>query len=196
MLKANNQSVGSSGSIKCPNQNMSQEHGDAITDVTCTLMTPIMLTLNATTLFYWAISDPPPKKLKYSVESWVKTIPSNIKLTSHTPSLANSVRTGKSSINHYSTASTRSAPALTSAASSYATSSSVLTSEITITSAHCDIPVKVKQDTDSIHRGLSDHEEITGIKRDAAHASPIKGKKWINSEVSTSDLELFTIAYK
>jgi hypothetical protein len=41
---------------------------------------------------------------------------------------------------------------------------------------------------------LSDHEETTGIERDAAHASPIKGRKRLNSEVSTS--ELFTIAYE
>jgi hypothetical protein len=176
--------------VKRSNQNMSQdlEHGDAAMYVTCFFLTSIMLTLDTTTLFYWTLSDPPSKKIKYSIESWAKTIPSNIKPASRVPSLANSAKTGKSSINR-SGESARSAPALTSA-SSRADSCSVLTSEITITSAHHDVPVKVKQDSNSVRLydgGLSDHEEMTGVERDAAHASPIKGRKRLNSQVSTSD---------
>jgi hypothetical protein len=68
---------------------------------------------------------------------------------------------------------------------------SVLTNEITITSTHHhDVPVKVKQDSNSVRLydgGLSDQEEINGVEHDAAHASPIKGKKRLNSHVGTSD---------
>jgi hypothetical protein len=144
-----------------------------------------MLTLDPMTLFYWTLSDPPPKKMKYSVESWVKMIPSNLKPASHAPSLVNSVKMGKSNISRYG--STRSVPAITSA-SSHA-DSSVLTSEITITPAHHDnVPIKVKEDSDSClyDGGLSDREELTGAECDAAHNSPIKGKKRLNSGVSTS----------
>jgi hypothetical protein len=146
-----------------------------------------MLTLDTTTLFYWTLRDPPSKKIKYSIESWVKKIPSNIKPTSHASSLANSAKTGKSK---RSGKSVGSAPALTSA-SSRADSCSVLTNEITITSTHHDVPVKVKRDSNSIRLydgGLSDHEEINGVEREAAHASPIKGRRRLNSQVSTSDL--------
>ena len=139
-----------------------------------------MLTLNPTTLFYWTLSDPPAKKMKYSVESWAKSIPSNAKPASRPTSQANSVKTGKSSTNRYGST----APALTSASSRAA--SSVLTSAITITSAQD--PAKIKQDPDSIYMydgGLSDHEETAGVERDAAYASPIKGKRRLNSEVST-----------
>jgi hypothetical protein len=139
----------------------------------------IMLTLDPTTLFYWTISDPPPKKMKYSIEFWAKSIPSNTKPASRAPSQANSAKMGKSSSTnrHGSTA-----PALTSATFCSA-ASSVLTSAITITSAH--VPVKIKQDPDSIYTydgGISDCEETASIERDVAHASPIKGKKRLTSK--------------
>jgi hypothetical protein len=140
-----------------------------------------MLTLDPTTLFYWTLSDPPPKKMKYSVESWAKSIPSNAKPASRTASQANSVKTGKSTTNGCGST----APVLTSA--SLRPASSVLTSAITITSAQ--VPVKIKQDPDAIYTydgALSDHEETAGLERDAAHASPTKGKRRLNSEVSTS----------
>jgi hypothetical protein len=128
-----------------------------------------MLTLDPTTLFYWTLSDPPPQKIKSStVETWAKSIPSSAKPV-----------TRKSSTSCHSFT----ALALTSA-SSHATSS-ILTSNITITSAQDHI--KIKQDPDSIYTydgGLSDHEETAGVERDAAHASPIKGKRRLNSKVS------------
>jgi hypothetical protein len=170
---------------KCPNQNMTRDDMDHNTMYVIYLDLLIMLTLNPTALFYWTISNPPPKKMKYSVESWAKSIPSNAKPASHTPSQANPATMRKSSSsNHYGST----APALTSAtSSSCSAASSVLTSAITITSAH--VPVKVKQDPDSIYTyngGISDHKETAGVERNAAHASPIKGKKHLTSEISTS----------
>ena len=171
--------------VKRQNQNMTHgqmDHPDD--DVTMyvtypNLLTAIMLTLDPTTLFYWTISlDPAPKKMKYSVEAWAKSIPSNAKPASRAPSQANSTKTGKSStMKHYSFT----APALTSGTSSRSVAS-VLTSAVTITSG----PVKIKQDPDSIytHDGaISDCEETAGVERAAAHASPIKGKKRLTSEV-------------
>ena len=149
-----------------------------------------MLTLDETTLFYWTLSDPPPgKKMRYSVESWAKSIPSNAKPTSRAPSQATSAKTKKSSTTDQRYGSTgTSTPALTSPLS-YATSSSVLTREIVISSAHHDVPVKIKENPNSVYLhegGLSDHEEMTGVERDAAHASPIKGRKRLDSKVITS----------
>lgn len=141
-----------------------------------------MLTLDPTTLFYWSLlSEPPPKKMKYSVESWAKTIPSKAKSASGPTSRANSAKTGKAR-------STGTAPALINSRSQATSSASVLTSAITITNAQ--VPeVKIKQDKGAIYSydgALSDNDEITGVERDAAHASPVKGKNRLNSEVSTS----------
>lgn len=140
-----------------------------------------MLTLDSTTLFYWTLSDPPPKIKFSAVESWAKSIPPGP--AKPATSQAISVKTRKSYTNRSSTT-----PGLTSATSHAA--SSVLTSAITITSAQD--PIKIKQDPDSIYAyngGLSDHEETAGLERDAAYASPIKGKRRLNSEVSTSFLQ-------
>ena len=138
-------------------------------------LTTIMLTLDPTTLFYWTLSDPPPKKIKLSmVESWAKSIPPSTKPVTGPAT----VKTGKSSANHRSST----APALTSA-SSHVTSS-ILTSAITITTQD---PIKIKQDPGQIYTydgGLSDHKETVGIECEVAHASPIKGKRRLNSEVS------------
>ena len=172
--------------VKRPNLNMSHDQidlpGDVTTYVTYSFeLTTIMLTLNPTMLFYLTLSDPPPKKMKYSVESWAKSIPSNAKPASRATSQANSVKTGKSSTNRYGSTT----PALTSASSRPA--GSILTSAITITSAQ--VPVKIKQDPDAIYTyngALSDHEETAGLERDAAYASPFKGKRRLNSEVCTS----------
>ena len=117
--------------------------------------------------------------MKFSVESWAKAIPSNA--ASCTTSQANSVRSGKTSTH------TGTAPALTSSRSQAASSASILTSGISITNAQVPEAVKIKQDKNAIYSydgALSDNEEITGVERDAAHASPIKGKKCLNSEVS------------
>jgi hypothetical protein len=170
---------------KCPNQNMTHDDMDHNMMYVTYSDSLIMLTLDPTMLFYWTISDPPSKKIKYFVESWAKYIPSNAKPASHAPSQANLATTRKSSSsNHYGST----APALTSAtSSSCSAASSILTSAITITSTH--VPVNIKQDPDSIYTydgGISDYKETAGIERNTAHASPIKGKKCLTSEVSTS----------
>jgi hypothetical protein len=87
--------------VKRPNQNnmardeMNNPDDDVTMYVTYpNLLTAIMLTLDPTTLFYWTISlDPAPKKMKYSVEAWAKSIPSNAKPASRAPSQANSTKT-------------------------------------------------------------------------------------------------------
>ena len=125
-----------------------------------------MLTLDPSTLFYWNLSDPPPKKLKHAVESWAKSIPLNAKPPSHAPS------------SHVT-------PSLTHG-SSRSTGRSVLTDAIIVTSKVAR-PAQIKPDPDfiDIHDGgLSDHDEIRGRERDAAVFSPPKGKVRLNSEVS------------
>ena len=160
-----------------------------------------MLTLDPTTLFYWSLSDPPTKKMKYTIESWVKTVKPNAKPASRaTTSQVNSVKTRKSASTtgkrNGSTGkrdgSTGAATALMSASSrsQAAGSASVLTSDIAITDAQVPQAIKIKQDIDdhddiyTYDGALSDREETAGVERDAAHASPIKGKKRLNSEVS------------
>ena len=169
------------GPIKRPNQFMSHDQinlpGDVMHVPYLFELTSIMLTLNPMTLFYWLLSDPPLKKMRYSVESQVKSIPSNAKPASRAPSQANSVKPGT---NRYSSTT----PALTSASSHPA--SSVLTCAITITNTQ--VPIKIKQDLDAIYTyngALLDHKETTGLECDVACASPIKGKRHLNSEVST-----------
>jgi hypothetical protein len=152
-----------------------------------------MLTLDPMTLFYWSLSDPPPKRMKYSVESWAKTIPSNAKPASRDTSRANSVKTGKASTTkrNGSTGTGTAPPALTSASSrsKAASSASVLTPDITITNVQVPGAVKIKQDNDAIYTydgALSDCEETAGAERDLAIASPNKGKRRLTSEVSAS----------
>ena len=176
--------------IKRPNQNKDQIGlpGDATwVNLSFFFLSSIMLTLDPTTLFYWSLSDPPAKKMKYSVESWAKSIPS--RAASRSTSHANSVKTGKTSSagKRPGSESLGTAPALMSSRSQAASSASILTSAITISNEQVPESVKIKQDPDAIYSydgGLSDNDEITGIERDAAHASPIKGKKRLNSEVS------------
>ena len=147
-----------------------------------------MLTLDQTTLFYWSLSDPhPSKRMKYSVESWAKTIPSNA--ASRTTSQAGSVKTGTRRPSSTGTGKRHngSTPALTSSQSlaSSTQAASILTNDINITNAQ--VPeAKVKQDPNAIYSydgALSDKEEINGVERDAYHASPIKGKTRVSSEV-------------
>ena len=117
--------------------------------------------------------------MKIYVESWAKTIPSNA--ASNTTSQANSVRSGKTSTQMGT------ALDLTSSQSQAASSASILTSGISITNTQVLKAVKIKQDKNAIYSydgALSDNEEITGVEHDEAHASPIKDKKHLNSEVS------------
>ena len=128
-----------------------------------------MLTLDPFTLFYWNLSDPPAKKVSYSVEAWAKSVPSNAKPPSRAPTATSS----------------RSVPALTNASSRF-TGHSVLTDGIAITSKAAPT-VRIKPDPDFIDiydGGLSDHDEIRGRERDVAILSPPKGKMRLNSEVS------------
>ena len=151
-----------------------------------------MLTLDPTTLFYWTLSDPFQEKTKYTVESWVKNVHSNGPGSCAAMSRTNSVKTGKASANLKNSgygSTTRSAPALTTAGVSSCSASSVLTNSITITNAQVPQAVKVQQDTDvtiyTYDGALSDHEDTAGLKRNAALASPVKGKRCLNSQVST-----------
>jgi hypothetical protein len=94
------------------------------------------------TLFFLSLSDPPSKKMKYSVESWVKAVPTNASV-SRPMSNANSVKTGKSKSAGTCPSSNRTAPALITSRS-HASSSSVLTGAITISSAKAPETVKIK----------------------------------------------------
>jgi hypothetical protein len=115
-VMATDQSIANCGPVtigKHPNQNMTHDemdHNMMYITYSNSLTPMIMLTLDPTTLFYWTISDPPPKKMKYSVKFWAKSIPSNAKPASRAPSQANSAKMGKSSsTNRYGST----APALT-----------------------------------------------------------------------------------
>jgi hypothetical protein len=114
--------------------------------------------------------------MKFSVEAWVKSIPSNAKPTSHAPSQANSMKTGKSSSTTKCYNST--APALTSGTSSRS-ATSILTSAITITSA-AHVPPKIKQDPDPIYTqdegGISDVRKLLVLNVPWPMLLPSKGR--------------------
>jgi hypothetical protein len=143
-----------------------------------------MLTLDPTTLFYWSLSDPP-KKIKYSdsVHTWAKGVSSNAKPESRATSQTNSVKTRKSSSGK------RIDPSLSASRSqATASSASVLTADIAITDNQVSQGVRIKQEKGTIFSfdgGLSDCEEVDGVERHAALVSPVKGKRRLDSEVST-----------
>jgi hypothetical protein len=71
-------------------------------------------------------------------------------------------------------------------ATTRSSANSVLTKNITISQK---APVKVKLETNNVSmnivdEGLSDEDETNGVERDAAVASPPKGKKCVTSAVS------------
>lgn len=146
-------------------------------------VTPTMLTLNPTTLFYWNLSaDPPSKKVKYTdkIVPWSKAVPIGAK--PEAPK-AETIRTQPKS-------SASAVPSLTIGSSrSTHTAKSVLSNQITIKSKKPLPAAQVKQEPDADffavnHHGFSDDDEVGGVEREAAIATPFKGKARLNSAVS------------
>jgi hypothetical protein len=130
-----------------------------------------------------SLSDLPSKRMKYTVDSWAKTLPKGNPM-SRRPG-ANSVKSGRASSagNRNSSNGTGSAPALTSSRSQAASSASILTGGITISNKQAPETVKIKEGVYWYEGGLSDNDETVGVERDAALASAFKGKKRLTSEV-------------
>ena len=141
-----------------------------------------MLTLDQTTLYYHFLSDLASngnnsgEKFLSGIKSWAASIPRNAqpssKATSKTGTKTSS--RGDSILPPLTEATTRSS------------ANSVLTKNITISQK---APVKVKLETNDVSinivdEGLSDEDETNGVERDAAVASPPKGKKRVTSAVS------------
>jgi hypothetical protein len=128
-----------------------------------------MLTLDQTTLFYYFLSDSTSGKKGFSsgINDWAAAIPIDAKPTSKATA---------------TTGSNRSVPPLTNA-STRSSASSVLSKNITVSQI---IP-KTEPTNDSIeivNGGLSDADETVGFEREAAVASPPKGKRRATSSVS------------
>ena len=128
------------------------------------------------------LSSPPMKRFKHSIESWTKSISANVKPASQvTHSQVNSVRSGKFSSGH----SISIIPSLTNA-TSHSTGVSVLSDTVAIT--HTQVAhgwMKPDPNLIVIHnQGLSNHDEISGYECEVAVTSPVKGRNWLNSEVS------------
>jgi hypothetical protein len=123
-----------------------------------------MLTLDCSTLFYWNLITS--NRFASSIDSWAKAVPTNTTPLSQAPSRA--VTTVSSLTN----------------ASSCSTGHSVLTDSITDEGAPAIRRVKSEPDVVD-HGGLSDHDEVSGLERDAAVKSPPKGKKRVHSEGSS-----------
>lgn len=132
------------------------------------------LTLDQSTLFYWTLSDVPPRWQRGSaINEWASAIPSQSKSTQGPKS--SSSRT-KSII-----------PSLVGGASR-SSATSVLTDDIKVISHQHSHQVKVKVEADVLSLsdggGLSDSDELAGKEREIAINSPHKGKKRITSEVT------------
>lgn len=136
------------------------------------------LTLDQSTLFYWTLSDVPPKRSS-AINEWASAIPCQSKSTSQGPKSASSR--------------TKSIPSLTGGASaSRSTAPSVLTDNIKVISQQPSDRVQAKVKVDSqadlislSDGGLSDNDELVGQERETAINSPPKGKKRITSEVTS-----------
>ena len=137
------------------------------------------LTLDQSTLFYWTLSDVPPKRSS-AINEWASAIPSQSKSTSQGPKSVSSR--------------TKSIPSLTGGASaSRSTAPSILTDNIKVFSQQSSdwvqVKVKVESQADLIplsdEGGLSDNDELVGQERETAINSPPKGKKRITSEVTS-----------
>lgn len=133
------------------------------------------LTLDQSTLFYWTLSDVPPKRGS-AINEWASTIPSHSKPTFQGPKSISSR--------------TKSIPSLIGGrtdSGSRSSANSVLTNTIKVISHH-QAPVKVKAESQAhvlslSDGGLSDNDELAGKEREIAINSPPKGKKRITSEV-------------
>ena len=127
------------------------------------------LTLDQSTLFYWTLSDAPPKRSS-AINEWASAIPaqSKAKFQGHAKS-SGSVFAGSSG-----------GPTRPSA-------SSILTDNIRVISHQPLDQVKVKVEPGVLSLsdgGLSDNDEMGGKERETAINSPLKGKKRITSEVT------------
>ena len=143
-----------------------------------------MLTLDQTTLYYHFLSDSASnsnnngEKFLSGINNWAASIPRNAKpaskVTSKITTSTKATSRGGSLL-----------PPLTKA-TSRSSASSVLTKNITI-SHKASVNVKLEANDGAfnfIGGGLPDEDETNGIERDAAIASPPKGKKRVTSAVS------------
>ena len=123
-----------------------------------------MLTLYQTTLFYGSLMDTSDKKSK---------------LTGLNDSWAPGISTGRPCSDTFGIPT-----AVTGIGSSgRSTLTSVLTSRVAITSTGPNVTIANISDSESKH-GIPDEDETQGPERDAAAASPLKGKKRITSSVT------------
>ena len=142
-----------------------------------------LLTLDQSTLFYWTLSDVPPKK-GLAINKWASAIPSRSRSMLQGPKSTSSC--------------TRSIPSLTGSAS-HSSAPSILTDNIKVISHHSsDQVAKVESQANlpsfqvSDDGGLSDSNELNGKEREMAIKSPPKGKKRITSEVRSQLFQLIT----
>jgi hypothetical protein len=128
------------------------------------------LTLDESTLYYWTLSDIPPKSSAV-IKKWSSTVPAHMKSES-----------------------TSQGPKSTSSrtligGASRSSANSVLTDNIKVISHQYSDQVKIKVESRAADvislsdGGLSDNDELHGKERESAINSPPKGKKRINSEV-------------
>ena len=140
-----------------------------------------MLTLDQTTLYYYSLSDSASngtskaEKFLSGINGWAASIPRNSEPVSKAFSKPGTNKTGTSRGDIL--------PPLTNA-TTRSSASSVLTKNVTISQRT--VPgVNLEPGGVSIFDGaLSDKDEANGIERDAAIASPPKGKKRVTSSVS------------
>jgi hypothetical protein len=146
-----------------------------------------MLTLDQTTLYYHFLSDSASngnnsgEKFLSGIKSWAASIPRNAQPSSKATSKTGTSKTGTKTSSRGDSI----LPPLTEA-TTRSSANSVLTKNITISQK---APVKVKLETNDVSinivdEGLSDEDETNGVERDAAVASPPKGKKRVTSAVS------------
>lgn len=144
-----------------------------------------MLTLDKTTLYYYFLSDDSTsnkRKFSAGINEWAESIVNASKPTSKASKSNKSLKSSKSS--------SRSASVLplSTNVSSRPSADSVLTKNITISQT---VPAPIKVETNDhdgailiVDGGISDEDETKGFERDAAVASPPKGKKRVTSTVS------------
>lgn len=139
-----------------------------------------MLTLDHTTLFYWTLSAQAEYEADCHVKDWSLRVPLHAKPASRPNS-------GNGSHQTKSRNSTVPPSIFSSNPSTRTSGTSILTSTLKITEVKAEQLEIVINDAG----GLSDFEEMEGIKRDAAIASPFKKGSRATSSVS----DLFTRCY-
>jgi hypothetical protein len=154
-----------------------------------------MLTLDKTTLYYYFLSDDSTsnkRKFSAGINEWAESIVNASKPTSKASKSNKSLKSSKSS--------SRSASVLplSTNVSSRPSADSVLTKNITISQA---VPAPIKVETNDhdgailiVDGGISDEDETKGFERDAAVASPPKGKKRVTSTVSNINISALDLS--